>query len=125
MKLRIRGNSLRLRLGRSEVTSLGQGERVEDAIAFGATTADRLLYAIVCSDEVSVMVAHFASNELLVSVPSSLAREWAHGNAVGLEAAQPVGDSGTLAILVEKDFACLTPRSGEDDTDAYPNPTGC
>lgn len=125
MKLRVRGNSLRLRLGKSEVTCLGHGERVEDAIAFGVSAADRLVYAVVSSDKAQTMVAHFAKNELLVTVPSQLAREWALGEGVGLEAAQPVGDGGTLAILVEKDFACLTPRTGEDDTDAYPNPTGC
>jgi hypothetical protein len=28
----------------------------------------------------------------------------------------------SLQILVEKDFACLTPRKGEDDGDAFPNP---
>lgn len=125
MKLRVRGNSLRLRLGRTEVNGLGRGERVEDAIAFGPRAADRLAYAIVCSNEAHMMDAHFANNELLVTVPSSVAREWALGESVGLEAAQPVGDGTTLAILVEKDFACLSPRTGEDDTDAYPNPSGC
>jgi hypothetical protein len=125
MKLRLRGNSLRLRLGRSEVTCVGKGERVDDAVAFGATAADRFVYAIVPSSEAQVVGAHFAKNELVVTVPSQLAREWALGDVVGLEAAQAVGDGATLAILVEKDFACLTPRTGEDDTDAYPNPTGC
>jgi hypothetical protein len=27
-----------------------------------------------------------------------------------------------LRILVEKDFACLAPREGEDESDMFPNP---
>jgi hypothetical protein len=27
-----------------------------------------------------------------------------------------------LNILVEKDFACLAPRAGEDERDMYPHP---
>jgi hypothetical protein len=27
-----------------------------------------------------------------------------------------------LGILVEKDFACLAPREGEDESDMYPHP---
>ncbi len=106
------------------MTRLGDGERVEDAVAFGPTPADRLVYAIVASSAVVTMGARFTKNELLVTVPDGIAREWALGESVGLEATQSVGDSGTLAILVEKDFACLTPRTGEDEGDAYPNPSG-
>ncbi|MGH8167708.1 MAG: DUF7009 family protein [Woeseiaceae bacterium] len=35
--------------------------------------------------------------------------------------AQPL-DGDELSILVEKDFACLAPREGEDDSDKFPNP---
>ena len=34
MKLRIRGNTLRLRLSRSEVDSVGQGKEVEESTSF-------------------------------------------------------------------------------------------
>jgi hypothetical protein len=35
---------------------------------------------------------------------------------------QVLDDGAKLTILVEKDFACLTPREGEDESDMFPNP---
>ena len=31
-------------------------------------------------------------------------------------------DGEKLSILIEKDFACLAPRAGEDEADMYPHP---
>ena len=115
---------MRLRLGRTEVAQLGNGERVEDASSFGPTPAERLVYAIAPSPDATTIAARFAKNELLVTVPSALALEWARGDVVSLEAAQTSAEGSSLAILIEKDFACLKPRTGEDDADAYPNPSG-
>ncbi len=95
---------------------------MEDAVAFGPAAEDTLVYAIIVSNAAVALGARFAKNELLVTVPEGIAREWALGESVGLESTQSVGDRGTLAILVEKDFACLTPRAGDNDADAYPNP---
>jgi hypothetical protein len=39
-----------------------------------------------------------------------------------MEAAQPIGEGATLAILIEKDFSCLTPRPGGDDDDCFSHP---
>ncbi len=35
---------------------------------------------------------------------------------------QLLDDGSMLDILVEKDFACLTKREGEDESDMYPHP---
>ncbi len=35
---------------------------------------------------------------------------------------QRLDDGALLSILVEKDFACLAPREGEDDSDMYAHP---
>jgi hypothetical protein len=53
-----------------------------------------------------------------VRVPVDVARAWTDGEEVGIESAA----GATPRILVEKDFACLSPREGEDDGDAFPNP---
>lgn len=121
MKLRVRGDSLRLRLTQAEVARVGAGERVEESIRFGAGAADRLVYAIM-ADEKEGVRASFASNEVCIMLPRTAAREWANGSDVSIEAKQPIDDAAELMILVEKDFACLKPRAGEDDTDAFPNP---
>jgi hypothetical protein len=122
MKLRIRGNTLRLRLSRGEVNELAERGEVRDGIAFGASATERLGYAIVASDSATVTSARLSSGNVEVLVPRALAREWAASETVGFEAEQAVGSGSPLQLLVEKDFACLTPRKGEDDTDAFPNP---
>jgi hypothetical protein len=46
MKLRIKGNSLRLRESRSEGTRLLKGERVEETIHFTSQVIPKLTYAL-------------------------------------------------------------------------------
>lgn len=46
MKLRIKGNSLRLRVSRSEVAKLLKGQRVEETIHFAPQSAAPLSYAL-------------------------------------------------------------------------------
>lgn len=123
MKLRIRGNSLRLRLGRGEVARVGDGHRVEETVDFGTGPESRLVYSVESSATAGAIGATFAGSEVKVTLPAALARDWAEGDAVGLEAAQPARGGTTLKILVEKDFACLAPRSDEDESDAYDNPS--
>ncbi len=122
MKLRVRGNSLRLRLSRGEVNALAETGEVREAIAFGPGPAQRLGYAIVMSEDATVTSASLSGGSVEVVVPRALAREWATSETVGFEVEQAIGEGLSLSILVEKDFACLTPRKGEDDTDAFPNP---
>lgn len=122
MKLRIRANTLRLRLSRGEVNELAERGEVREAIAFGAAAAERLGYAIVTSEEATGTSARLTGGSVEVLVPRALAREWAASETVGFETEQAIGEGLSLHILVEKDFACLTPRKGEDDTDAFPNP---
>lgn len=122
MKLRIRGNSLRLRLTQREVATIGAGERVAETIAFGAREDERLVYALVPSEEATDVRARLSAGEIAVVVPMEKARAWAGSEEVGFEAAQPLGKGAVLSILVEKDFACLKPRPGDDDADAYPHP---
>jgi hypothetical protein len=113
MKLRIRGNSLRLRLSRSEVAQLTRDGRVEDAISFGPS---KLTYVLAASD-VDRVSAAYESNRIVVTLPKNRADAWASSDdEVGIE------HQGELGILVEKDWSCLKPREGEDDSDAYPHP---
>ena len=43
-------------------------------------------------------------------------------HATPLPGEQVLDDGAKLAILVEKDFACLAPREGEDESDMFPHP---
>lgn len=115
MKLRIRGDSLRLRLSQSEVATFAERGALEDTTTFGPGVA--LTFAMAFGDAFG---ATLNGARIVVSVPAAAARAWATNEEVGLETAQSNGD-GTLKILVEKDFACLTPR-GAEDADAFPHP---
>jgi len=118
MKLRIRGSSLRLRITKGEVERLRAGQMVVETVPFGPSA---LSYALRVA-ETPAIHAHFEAGRIEVEVPRALAEEWLGSERVGIAAEQVVGEGGPLQILLEKDFACLKPRQGDDDSDAFPHP---
>ena len=116
MKLRIRGNSIRLRLTKSEVDSFSTGGRVEETVDFGDGTA-KFGYALEAVDARDLS-AEFAGGTIRVLVPRDRAQGWVNSEQVGIES----DEDSPLRILIEKDFACLQVRPGEPDDDAFPNP---
>lgn len=122
MKLRIRGDSLRLRLTQSEIVALGRNEIVESIVRFGPAPSERLTYSLKCSAEIKRVEASYLDNRITIVLPRDAAREWIETDKVGINEEQLLGDGGALRILVEKDFSCSTPRQGEDDHDAFPHP---
>lgn len=117
MKLRISGNSIRLRLSQSEVARLHKHGVVENAISFGRSA---LTYRLIAS-EVAQPEASFTQNVITVVVPQQTAMHWATSDEVSISAEQPLPAGDKLSILIEKDFQCLTPRN-EDELDNFPNP---
>lgn len=120
MKLRTKSGSIRLRLTRSEVEAFARTHRVEEVVVIGPGA--ELRFALVASDAAQEVTARMSEGWIEVQVPSALAVEWTSTERVGFSATQRVTADGTLVILVEKDFACLEPRKGEDDADAFPHP---
>jgi len=117
MKLRIRGDSLRLRLTRTEVERLHAHGEVVETIHFGPRQLDYVLRrAAVDSPRAS-----FVGDRIEVALPEARAHAWATSDEVGIEAEQALPE-GQLRLLIEKDFQCLAPREGEDDSDAFPHP---
>ena len=115
MKLRIRVNSIRLRLTRSEVEEFGRTGKVEEKVDFGPGMR-KLKYALEeCQGE--HVFADYEDDRIRVSVPAEQAREWVRSESVGFESS-----GGGLRILVEKDFSCLNERPGETEEDTFPNP---
>jgi hypothetical protein len=119
MKLRIKGASLRLRLTQGEIKQLQERGVVEEQVPFGAGVA--LLYRLRREPAVSEIEARFDARQLEILVPERLARQWCDTELVTLSRAQPVG-ADSLRITLEKDFACLAPRSDEDESDNFPHP---
>ena len=119
MKLRIRGNSIRMRLTRSEVERVGRGEPVEETVDLFPMP---FKYSLSSRETIKIE-AVFEGGNLAVIVPEHQAAEWASSDAVGME----TEDGAEVKLLIEKDFACVKPRAGEDETDMFdhPDPAAC
>lgn len=122
MKIRMRRNSIRLRLSQSEIAAISRRQSVRETVAFGPRAQDQFHYELVPSEPAAKISAAFDGRTITVVVPWQLAESWAKSDQVGLETEQNALQDQTLSLLIEKDFACLKPRANEDDSDAFPNP---
>jgi len=112
MKIRILGNSIRVRLTISEVQTLWNHGQIEDHTPFTTTT----LSFVVKQHDLSKLLVDFKENRITLLIPQSMADELYNTQKVGFE-----DSSGPVSILIEKDFVCLD-RPVEDQRDNYPNP---
>ena len=119
MKIRIKGNSIRIRLTKTEVSLIATTGYLEEQTLFGN---NKLVYALQRVDEGNALTASLEQNKITMFVPSSLTKDWPTNNIVGFEANMPVADNKTLYLLLEKDFVCLD-DTNEDQSDNYGNPT--
>lgn len=120
MKLRIRDNSIRLRLERSEVDTLRDVGMVSAKTGF---PGGRDFGYVVESSPASVNPgAVLSDSTVTVRLPESAVQAWANSEQVSIVGEQRLAEGDILSILVEKDFACLAPREGEDESDMYPHP---
>ena len=122
MKLRIKGNFIRLRLGQSEVLRLALEGSVEESTAFGPFKQQCLAYVLSVSPEEIPTDASFTDRRIEISVPRSAVEQWAATDQVSIEAVQRTGFGGELRILIEKDFACIDGALAESQADAFPHP---
>ena len=125
MKLRIKGNALRLRLLKSEVERFEHAGVVTDEIRFGVDTDQALRYSMAASDGVDAVTAQFNDNQILVLIPESEAIDWTTTERVGIEAVQDAGCDTELTVLIEKDYECVGRPDDPDRADSFPNPTAC
>jgi hypothetical protein len=121
MKLRIKGNSMRLRVSPSEMKRLLSAGRIEEVIHFGPAPDARLTYALEQAPSEDEMTVRYRPQEVTVILSAGNARAWAEGDEVGIYGSFNVGN-GQLELVVEKDFACLDKKDGNEDT--FPNPKG-
>ena len=118
MKIRLTGQSLRLRLTQSEVSRLGLGKPVTEAIAFPGDA--RLECILQPSPSASLISVTLRASSMRVLVSDRQLYEWAASDHVGIEACVRVDQLTSINVLIEKDFQCLDNRP--EDTDAFPNP---
>lgn len=122
MKLRLRENSIRLRLLQTEVRRLSERGEVSETIVFGAGAAETLTYTLRVRAEAEKISAQISCNRVEISLPQNAAKNWAETNEVGLYAEQTIGEAKRLKIFVEKDFVCVERPADADNKDAFPHP---
>jgi hypothetical protein len=121
MKLRIKGDSFRLRISPSEMSRLLESGRVEETIHFGPEDDAKLTYALLTgSGTEDAFAVRRTATEIALEVPALLVRAWSASEQVGMYGVIDNG-TGQLELAVEKDFACLD-KSNAENTDTYPNP---
>lgn len=121
MKVRMKSNSLRLRVSRSEVEELLITGRIEETIWLGLEPSSQLTFVLEHNEAVSAMALRSALPEIAIVVPTQEAWKWRNTDQVGIYATAVHGLRGPLQLLVEKDFACLD-RSDEENSDTFPHP---
>lgn len=120
MKLRIRDNSVRLRLTQTEVETVNNDGLVKGRVQLAGSNT--FVYVLESSPATVKPEAHVSNNVLTVRIPHMEIKEWAESEKVSISSEQNLDDGEQLRILVEKDFSCLAPRAGEDESDMFPNP---
>jgi hypothetical protein len=118
MKIRIKGNSLRYRLTKSEVSTLAEQGIIQEKTEFPGNT---LTYAIEAStwDEVT---ADFKQSTITLYVPQNILKQWADTDQVSIESNMLLQDGSAFFLLLEKDFKCIDVDANEDQSDFFENP---
>jgi len=120
MKLRIKGNSLRLRISRAEMAHLLGDGQIEETVRFGAQADAKLTYALLHRTAAREIGLESSPQRVTIVLSTEATRGWSEGDRVGVYGEVQVGDA-TLSLTVEKDFACLD-GTDADNWDAFPNP---
>jgi hypothetical protein len=119
MKLRVRNNSVRFRLGQSEVARLRDLGECREAVEFPGGA--RLEYVLTVSSSSEFDVS-FDDRVISVSIPMYEMRSWQSPHSVGMSAVVPLDSDKSLELLIEKGFRCLDEAITEDQSDTFENP---
>lgn len=108
-----------MRLTRPDLERLKREQRLDDALTLGPESRFEYALRIVAGGELD---ANLNGSALEVRLPRHLAERWYDDREVGVRGTRAIGGGEGLTIVIEKDFECLIPRDGEDQSDHFPNP---
>ncbi|MBQ4913937.1 hypothetical protein J8L85_05780 [Maribacter sp. MMG018] len=118
MKIRIRGNSIRYRLTKTEVNTLSDIGYYENSTDFGD---QKFIYAVKAIDDVEVLNVDFKDNAITLYMNRAKSLTWPKSRKVGFSNVVKTKNGNELSLLLEKDFVCMD-ETVEDQSDNYPNP---
>jgi hypothetical protein len=119
MKIRIKGNSIRYRLTKTNISDFGKKGYLEEKTQFPGGSV--LTYRLEKNNGIENLNAKFEANKISVQVPPDIAEEWTNTEIVGFNHSLPLENGKELFLLIEKDFVCLD-HTFEDQSDNYENP---
>ena len=117
MKLRIKGNSIRFRLSRSEVQQLSSGVALEESTSFGTR---KLVYSVRPSESKGLS-ATYDHDAITLYISREYLSDWHLNDVVGFDETVMLDQQQSLKLLIEKDFKCLD-VSEEDQSEFFDNP---
>ena len=118
MKIRIKGNSVRYRLTRSEVEKFSREGYLEEKTEFPGSA---LTYALEAREGLDTLDVDMEQGKITLYFPDHEKVDWYKSERVGYKYDKPIGEDKSIFILLEKDFVCLD-KVDEDQSDNYPNP---
>lgn len=118
MKIRIKGNSVRYRLTKTEVETFCKTGFFTDKTVFNTTT---FTYELKAKVGITALEADFADQTITLFIPFDQSKNWIDSSQVSFQHTITLDSGQELSLLVEKDFVCLDERE-EDQSDNYPNP---
>lgn len=116
MKIRIKGDSIRYRLTKSDLEKFYKESYLEEVIHF---PQNQLIYSLKANDSIEIS-ADFQDNQICIFFQKSELDTWFKTDKITYQHIQKF-DGKELTILLEKDFVCLD-NVDEDQSDNFPNP---
>ena len=119
MKIRIKGNSIRYRLTKTDIKNFGKNGFIEEKTEF--LNDPSFVYRLEKKGDITNIEASFSNSRINVFVPEKIAKEWTTTDIIGFDNKMNIGNGKELFLLIEKDFACID-HTLEDQSDNYLNP---
>ncbi|MDX1684014.1 MAG: hypothetical protein R3275_02200 [Saprospiraceae bacterium] len=117
MKLRINGNSVRIRVNQLEFEAFEEYGSIADILEL---PGGPISYALEKCEEDTLNVSRLGDS-IRIGIPKEMAEKWRSEAAVGFNHIQKTGDK-EIEIIVEKELKCPTPENCKADEDAFPRP---
>ncbi len=123
MKIRIKDNSIRLRLTKTDVDELKNKYNVSCKTVISGTEVFE--YTLRIAADIQSISASFSDRKITITLPSAEAKTLTDTNEITVKGWQDNGEEEHLFLLIEKDLQCLD-ETEEDQGDMYENPkTAC
>lgn len=118
MKIRIKNNSIRLRLSKTDIADLKTMRLVAcQTVISGKEVFEYTLRTVENAQKIS---ARFDSQKITIVLPFAEAQTLTETDEISVKGLQENGADEPLFLLIEKDLQCLDPTH-EDQSDMYEN----